>query len=69
MPELVHGSAGQFELVLKGHGFQPCRNCHKINVNFSRWGNVDSKPVLDKPVNVPSVSDFLVSITGSPPSY
>jgi hypothetical protein len=22
---------GQFAFALKGHGFQPCRNCHKIN--------------------------------------
>jgi hypothetical protein len=34
---------GQFEIVLKGHGFQPCRNCHKINGGFSRWGNVNFK--------------------------
>jgi hypothetical protein len=34
---------GQFEFVLKGHGFQPCRNCRKINNGFSRWGNVSFK--------------------------
>jgi len=44
---------GQFEIVLKGHGFQPCRNCHEINGSFSRWGNVNFKLT-----HYPNVANF-----------